>query len=164
MCLIGGQALLADALLWCSTVRGYLVNGRNFRCRGRVTLTIYISVFIWQEIWSFPFMLTRKIDLNILDRRPDLEMRRDLLSIVKLILSTSVQYIWESSQTRMRYSGLWLWIKCIFLLCDKFRDLDVNKVIRPKSRASALSKKSGRQADEQTKTFKKTFKLATKSL
>ena len=40
----------------------------------------------------------------------------------------------------------------------------LNKVIRPKSRASALSKKSGRQTDEQTKTFKKTFKLATKSL
>ena len=28
-----------------------------------------------------------------------------------------------------------------------------NKVIRPKSRASALSKKSGRQTDEQYKTF-----------
>ena len=39
-----------------------------------------------------------------------------------------------------------------------------NKVIRPKSRASALSEKSGRQTDEQTKTFKKTFELATKSL
>ena len=40
----------------------------------------------------------------------------------------------------------------------------VNKVIRPKSRASALSKKSGRQTDKQTKTFKNTFKRATKSL
>ena len=39
-----------------------------------------------------------------------------------------------------------------------------NKVIRPKSRASALSKKSGRQTDEQTKTFKKTFELAKKNL
>ena len=39
-----------------------------------------------------------------------------------------------------------------------------NKVIRPKSRASALSEKSGRQTDEQTKTFKKTLELATKSL
>ena len=39
-----------------------------------------------------------------------------------------------------------------------------NKVIRPKSRASAFSEKSGRQTDEQTKTFKKTFELATKSL
>ena len=39
-----------------------------------------------------------------------------------------------------------------------------NKVIRPKSRASALAEKSGKQTDEQTKTFKKTFALATKSL
>ena len=39
-----------------------------------------------------------------------------------------------------------------------------NKVIKPKSRASALSKKSVRQTDEQTKTFKKAFELATKSL
>ena len=39
-----------------------------------------------------------------------------------------------------------------------------NKVIRPKSRASALSEKSGRQTDEQTITAKKTFKLATESL
>ena len=37
-------------------------------------------------------------------------------------------------------------------------------VIRPKSRASALSEKSGRQRDEQTITFRKTFKLATESL
>ena len=42
--------------------------------------------------------------------------------------------------------------------------LEENKVIRPKSRASALSEKSGRQTDEQTKKFEKTFKLATKSL
>ena len=42
--------------------------------------------------------------------------------------------------------------------------LDKNKVIRPKSRALALAEKSGRQTDEQTKTFKKTFELATKSL
>ena len=39
-----------------------------------------------------------------------------------------------------------------------------NKVIRPKSRASAFSEKSGKQTDEQTKTFKKNFELATKSL
>ena len=39
-----------------------------------------------------------------------------------------------------------------------------NKVIRPKSRASALSEKSGKQTDEQTITFKKTFELATKCL
>ena len=40
----------------------------------------------------------------------------------------------------------------------------VNKVIRPKSRASALSENSGRQTDEQTKPFEKTFKLVTKNL
>ena len=39
-----------------------------------------------------------------------------------------------------------------------------NKVIRPQSRASALSEKSGRQTDEQTKTFKKIFELAKKKL
>ena len=39
-----------------------------------------------------------------------------------------------------------------------------NKVIRPKSRASAISENSGKQTDEQTKTFKKTFELAIKSL
>ena len=39
-----------------------------------------------------------------------------------------------------------------------------NKVIRPKSRVSALSEKSGRQIDEQTKTSKKTFELAKKNL
>ena len=38
-----------------------------------------------------------------------------------------------------------------------------NKVIRPKSHASALAEKSGKQTDEQTKTFK-IFELATKSL
>ena len=45
-----------------------------------------------------------------------------------------------------------------------FMYIKKNKVIRPKSRASALSEKSGKQTDEQTKTFKKTFELATKSL
>ena len=39
--------------------------------------------------------------------------------------------------------------------------VQINKVIRPKSRASALSEKSGRQTEEQTKTFKKTFELVT---
>ena len=34
-------------------------------------------------------------------------------------------------------------------------DLKKNKVIRPKSRALALSEKSGRQTDEPTKTSKK---------
>ena len=43
-------------------------------------------------------------------------------------------------------------------------DLNRNKVIRPKTRASALSEKSGRQTDELTKNFKKTFELATKCL
>ena len=38
-----------------------------------------------------------------------------------------------------------------------------NKVIRPKLHALALSKKSGTQTDEQTKTLKKLFELATKS-
>ena len=38
--------------------------------------------------------------------------------------------------------------------------LVTNKVIRPKSRASALSEKSGRQIDEQTTTDYKTFELA----
>ena len=38
-----------------------------------------------------------------------------------------------------------------------------NKVIRPKSCASALSVKSGRKTNEQTKTFKKTFELAKTS-
>ena len=37
-------------------------------------------------------------------------------------------------------------------------------VLRPKSRASALSEKSGRLTDEQTKTSKKTFELKTKTL
>ena len=37
----------------------------------------------------------------------------------------------------------------------------LNKVIRPKSRASALSEKSGKQTDEQTKTFKKIFELTS---
>ena len=43
---------------------------------------------------------------------------------------------------------------------DNIAPLKKNKVIRPKSRASALSEKSGRKTDEQTKTFKKTFALA----
>ena len=38
-----------------------------------------------------------------------------------------------------------------------------NKVIRPKSRASALLKKLGRQTNEETKISKTTY-LATKSL
>ena len=41
-----------------------------------------------------------------------------------------------------------------------WKPLEINKVTRPKSRASALSEKSGRQTDEQTKTLKKTFELA----
>ena len=41
---------------------------------------------------------------------------------------------------------------------------EISAYIRTKSRASALSEKSGRQTDEQTKKFEKTFKLATKSL
>ena len=40
----------------------------------------------------------------------------------------------------------------------------LNKVIRPKSRATALSEKSGRQTDKQTKTSKETFEVASKSL
>ena len=66
------------------------------------------------------------------------------------MLELSVQ-IWKS-YVAMR--------KSIDGLCSKSKK---NKVIRPNSRASALSEKSGRQTDEQTKTFKKTFELATKS-
>ena len=60
----------------------------------------------------------------------------------------------------------WQKTRFIWVLTNNFKGFDMkkNKVIRPKSRASALSKKSGRQTDEQTKTFKKTFELATKSL
>ena len=42
-------------------------------------------------------------------------------------------------------------------------DNTLNKVIRPKSRASALSKKSGRQTDKQFFFFKKTFEMAAYS-
>ena len=41
--------------------------------------------------------------------------------------------------------------------------LKSNKVIRPKSRASVLSEKSGRQKEKQTKTLKKTFERAVYS-
>ena len=47
---------------------------------------------------------------------------------------------------------------------EKKKKKKENKVIRPKSRASALSEKLGRQTDEQTKTSKKIFEVATKSL
>ena len=56
------------------------------------------------------------------------------------------------------------WIKILCYLQHKTVFYIENKVIRPKSRASAHSEKSGRQTDEQTKPFKTTFKLATKSL
>ena len=39
-----------------------------------------------------------------------------------------------------------------------------NKVIRPKSRVSALSEESGKPTDEQTETSIRTFELATKGL
>ena len=66
---------------------------------------------------------------------------------------------------QMNMKSVW---KELSLRCPKFyttlRYQRKNKVIRPKSRASALSEKLGWQTDEQTKTSKKTFEVATKSL
>ena len=45
------------------------------------------------------------------------------------------------------------------LCLDNFWKTKLNKVIRPKLRASAFLKKSGRQTDKQLFFFKKTFEM-----